>query len=94
MQTTPNSRQRGGSRPRKRVGSVPSTSGWAARRGGETERYTQAESDEQPLWDLIKAGICLYRGTHLVIIHTEDLSLERTRKKVGQILPLRDLAED
>jgi hypothetical protein len=44
------------------------------------------------LRDLIKAGICLYRGVHLVIIHAEDLSLQGIINKIGQSMPLRSLA--
>jgi hypothetical protein len=55
-------------------------------------RFSQAEVDAQHLRDLIKAGICLYRGIHLVIIHAEDLSLHGMLRKVGRILPLRNLA--
>lgn len=57
---------------------------------GETERFTQAEAEAQRLRDLIKAGICLYEGIQLVIIHEEDLSLESMRRRIGQALPLRN----
>lgn len=57
----------------------------------KTGRFTQAEADAQHLRDLIKAGLCLYQGIRLVIVHPEDLTLEGMRRKVGQLLPLRDL---
>lgn len=57
-----------------------------------TGRFTQAEADAQHFRDLIKAGICLYRGIHLVIIHPEDLSLQGMIRKIGSSAPLRDLA--
>lgn len=57
-----------------------------------TGQFTQAEADAQHLRDLIKAGICLYRGIHLVIIHPEDLSLKGMIKKIGLCMPLRSLA--
>jgi hypothetical protein len=57
-----------------------------------TERFTQAEVDAQRLRDLIKAGLCLYSGIQLVIVRAEDLSLQGMIKKVGQAMPLRDLA--
>lgn len=48
--------------------------------------------DAQHLRDLIKAGICLYRGIHLIIIHSEDLSLQSMTHKIGQSMPLQNLA--
>lgn len=32
------------------------------------------------------------KGVHLVIVHAADLSLDGMRRKVGTLLPLRDLA--
>ncbi|HYG58359.1 MAG TPA: ArsR family transcriptional regulator, partial [Symbiobacteriaceae bacterium] len=57
-----------------------------------TEKFTQQEVDTQRLRDLIKAGICLYQGIHLVIIRAEDLSLQGMIHKIGRCMPLRDLA--
>lgn len=57
----------------------------------KTGRFTQEEADAQHFRDLLKAGICLYRGIHLVIIHPEDLSLHGIAKKVGNLMPLRSL---
>ncbi|HYF94765.1 MAG TPA: hypothetical protein VD969_21335 [Symbiobacteriaceae bacterium] len=57
----------------------------------ETERFTKQEAEEQEFRDIIKLGICLRRGVTVVIVHREDLSLEGMRKKVGNLLPLRDL---
>jgi hypothetical protein len=56
-----------------------------------TDRFSQTEADAQQLRNLLKAGICLYRGIHLVIIHAEDLSLHGMRKRIGQSMPLRRL---
>lgn len=58
----------------------------------KTGRFSQAEVEAQHLRDLIKAGICLYRGIHLVIIHAEDLSVHGMVKKIGRSMPLRNLA--
>lgn len=58
-----------------------------------TGQYTQAEADEQYFRDLIKAGLCLHNGLHLVVIHPEDLSLQAMRRRLPAGLPLRDLAE-
>jgi len=58
----------------------------------ETGRFSQAEADAQHLRDLIKAGICLYRGIHLVIIRTEGLALQGMIRRIDQSLPLRNLA--
>lgn len=57
-----------------------------------TARFSQEEADAQHLRDLIKAGICLYRGIHLVIIRAEDLSLPGMTKKIGKSMQLRNLA--
>lgn len=38
------------------------------------------------------AGLCLYRGIRLAIIHPADLSLEGMRRKLPAGLPLRDLS--
>jgi hypothetical protein len=57
-----------------------------------TARFAQAEVDAQQFRDLIKAGICLYRGIHLVIIRAEDLSVQSMTNRIGQDMPLRDLA--
>jgi len=47
---------------------------------------------EQQLRDMVKAGICYYKGITLVVVHTEDLSLDGMRRKIGTTLPLRDLS--
>ncbi|HYG60503.1 MAG TPA: winged helix-turn-helix transcriptional regulator [Symbiobacteriaceae bacterium] len=54
-------------------------------------RFTQREVDDQRLRDLIKAGLCVYEGIHLVIVRAEDLSLQGMIRKIGQHMPLRDL---
>jgi len=56
-----------------------------------TGRFSQEEADAQHLRDLIKAGICLHRGIHLVIVQAEDLSLQGMTKKIGPLMPLRNL---
>lgn len=58
---------------------------------GTTGRFTQAEADAQRVRDLFKAGLCLYAGIDLVIVHAEDLSLQAMLNKIGGRLPLRDL---
>lgn len=58
---------------------------------GATDRCTQAESEAQHLRDLMKAGICLYRGIQLVLIHPDHLSLQGMKGRIGQIMPLRNL---
>jgi len=55
-------------------------------------RFTQRQVDDQRLRDLIKAGLCVYEGIQLVIVRTEDLSLQGMFRKIGQRMPLRDLA--
>ena len=42
-----------------------------------TEVFTDEEALEQRGRDLIKAGICLLKGIKLVVVHVEDLTLER-----------------
>lgn len=63
-----------------------------AQHDGATNRFSQAEADAQHVRDLIKAGICLYRGIHLIIIRSEDLSLQGMTRKIGQSMPLRNMA--
>lgn len=63
-----------------------------AQHDGQTGRYTKAEVEKQRVRDLIKAGLCLYEGIHLIIGRAGDLSLQGMRNKIGGRLPLRDLA--
>lgn len=63
-----------------------------AQHDGPTERFTQAQVEAQQLRDLIKAGICFYRGIQLVVIRAADLTLDGMIKRVEGALPLRDLA--
>jgi hypothetical protein len=44
------------------------------------------------LRDLIKAGLCLYRGIHLVIIHPTDLSLQGIIDRLPPGTPRRSLS--
>lgn len=41
--------------------------------------------------DLIKEALCARNGINLVVIHRADLTLEAMRRRVGALLPLRDL---
>lgn len=60
---------------------------------GPTEQYPDAtEALKQQARDYIKQLICADRGIHLIIVHPEDLTLERMQEKVREHLPLRDLA--
>lgn len=56
-----------------------------------TEQFSEVQVKEQQVRDYIKAGICLYRGIHLVIIRAVDLSLEGMLRRIGTCMPLRDL---
>lgn len=56
-----------------------------------TGRFTAMDVARQKARDLMKAGICTSRGMTLVVVHAEDLTLERMRQKVGTLLPLRCL---
>jgi hypothetical protein len=49
------------------------------------------EARVRRLRDYVKAGICFYRGVPLVVVHSADLTLEGMRRKIGCLLPLRDL---
>ena len=56
-----------------------------------TEFATPKDVAKQKARDCIKAMICQERGIPLIIVHPEDLTLERMIQKVGNYLPLRDL---
>jgi hypothetical protein len=58
----------------------------------KTGRYTKEQAEAQHFRDLIKAGLSLYEGIHLIIVHPEDLSLQRMIRKVGNCMPLKSLA--
>lgn len=58
---------------------------------GATALYTAAQALKQRGRDYMKMGICLSKGIDLVVVHAEDLTLERMREKVGSRLPVRDL---
>ena len=53
---------------------------------GPTELYSAEEAEKQRARDLIKMGLCAQRGIHLVIVHTEDLSLSGMKQKIGNLL--------
>lgn len=59
---------------------------------GPTEGVSEEEASQQRARDLMKRGICSERGITLVEVRLRDLSLEGMKRKVGQLLPLRDLA--
>lgn len=59
---------------------------------GATAKVTEAQAEEQRIRDLIKAGLCVYEEIRLVVVQTEDLSLQGMIQKIGGLLPLRDLA--
>jgi hypothetical protein len=58
---------------------------------GPTELFSAESAAEQQVRDVIKLGVCQRKGVTVVVVHSEDLSLEIMRQKVGQLLPLRDL---
>ncbi|HYF94990.1 MAG TPA: hypothetical protein VD969_22470 [Symbiobacteriaceae bacterium] len=62
--------------------------------GDQHLRMVAGFSRENPqhLRDLIKAGICLHEGVHLVIIDGADLTLQGITRKIGRSMPLRNLA--
>lgn len=57
----------------------------------KTEKVSQAEVEAQHQRDLIKAGLCLYRGMQLVIIHDDDLSLQGMIDRLPAGVPRRSL---
>lgn len=56
-----------------------------------TKLYDAATVCEQKQRDQIKADISEKKGVELVIITREDLSLKGMQKKIGNLLPLRNL---
>lgn len=60
---------------------------------GATAAVSQAQADAQRTRDLIKAGLCLYEGILLILIHEEDLSLQAMIDRLDGRLPMRDLAD-
>lgn len=58
---------------------------------GATERFSEDDAAKQRGRDYMKLGICAERGIRLVLIHPEDLSLESMQRKIGLLLPQRDL---
>lgn len=58
---------------------------------GPTELYAQEVVDGQQLRDVIKAGICFYRGIQLVVIRAADLTLAKMSERIPAGLPRRNL---
>jgi hypothetical protein len=58
-----------------------------------TQKFTAKQVAVQRERDLIKLGICVERGITLVVITPDDLTFTTMQRKVGNLLPLRDLAE-
>lgn len=58
---------------------------------GPTESYSQEVVDGQQLRDVIKAGICFYRGIQLVVIRAADLTLAKMSERIPAGLPRRSL---
>ena len=57
---------------------------------GPTAKFPDpAAAADQELRDIIKIGQCKRYGIELVIVTTEDLSLEGMLRKIGNLLPLR-----
>lgn len=56
-----------------------------------TERFSPEQSAAQRERDLIKLGICAYRGITLVTVHHDDLTLTAMQQKIPPLLPRRDL---
>jgi len=59
---------------------------------GPTELFPDQKAFRRQLArDWMKAGACQYKQIQLVIVRAEDLSLAGMQRKVGSLLPLRDL---
>lgn len=56
-----------------------------------SKRFSPAEVAKQRTRDLIKRGLCDELGIALVTVEAQDLTLERMRQKIGNLLHLRDL---
>lgn len=56
-----------------------------------TAKYNQQQVNEQRLRDLIKGGLCLEHGIHLVVCRASDLSLQGMIAKIGGSMPIRNL---
>ncbi len=57
-----------------------------------TELYSKQQVAVQRARDATKRTICASQGIKIVVVHAEDLSLEGMLRKVGDLLPLRDLS--
>lgn len=53
---------------------------------------TTEQATDQQTRDMVKIGICALRQIPVVVVHSEDLTLDAMRAKIGRLLPLRDLA--
>lgn len=59
---------------------------------GPTAKYPgKTPSKRQMARDLMKKGLCADREIHLIILHPQDLTLDRIRAKLDGLLPLRNL---
>lgn len=58
---------------------------------GATASVSAEEAKMQRVRDLIKTGICAQRGITVVVVHEHDLQIETMRKKIGNLLPVRDV---
>ncbi|HYF95940.1 MAG TPA: hypothetical protein VD969_27320 [Symbiobacteriaceae bacterium] len=57
----------------------------------ETKKFSAEQATKQCERDKIKQEMCITRQIPLVIIHPEDLTLKGMQRKVGGLMPLRDL---
>jgi hypothetical protein len=59
---------------------------------GPTDLYpSDPEARKQRSRDLMKKALCAERGITLVVVHPEDLSLQRLRQMTDGLLPHRSL---
>ncbi len=58
---------------------------------GATDQFSEEDAARQRARDLMKLGICVSRGIRLVVVHPQDLTLAAMGRKIGSLLPRRDL---
>lgn len=56
-----------------------------------TDIYDAATVEKQKFRDKLKKQLCADKGIKLITIHAQDLTIEGMLKKIGDILPLRNL---